>query len=73
MSGRSNQRRLRSLKRNRPGVTPVVALHMKRIRWKIDLFYGQFGSLRNDDGDGNGNGKEAIGLDPVYMEWGTPV
>ena len=46
---------------------------MKRIRWKIDLFYGQFGSLRNDDGDGNGNGKEAIGLDPVYMEWGTPV
>ena len=30
MSGRSNQRRLRSLKRNRTGVTRVVALHMKR-------------------------------------------
>ena len=30
-------------------------------------------SLSNDEGDGNENGQKAIGLDPVYMGWGTPV
>ena len=30
------------------------------------------GSLRNDDGDGNKNGKKAIGLGPVYREVGDP-
>ena len=29
------------------------------------------GSLSN--GDGNESGEKAIALDPVYMEWGTPV
>ena len=27
--------------------------------------------LSNDNGDGNENGKKAIGLGPVYMEVGT--
>ena len=33
----------------------------------------KLGTLRSDDGNGNENFKKAIGLDPVYMEWGTPV
>ena len=39
------------------------------------LSYDWLGSVSNGDGDddGNENVKEAIGLDPVYMEWGTPV
>ena len=41
MSGRSNQRRLRSLKRNRTGVMREVALHMKRIRPKVICFMAQ--------------------------------
>ena len=28
------------------------------------------GSLSNDDDDGNDNGKDTIGLGPVYMEVG---
>ena len=31
------------------------------------------GGLNNDDCDGNENGKKAVGLGPVYIEWGTPV
>ena len=29
--------------------------------------------VRDGDDDGNENVKEAIGLDPVYTKWGTPV
>ena len=29
-------------------------------------------SLSNGDGDGNEDGKKAIGLEPVYMEVGDP-
>jgi len=29
----------------------------------VEVHYGTFGSLSNDDGDGNENGKKTIGLD----------
>ena len=50
---------------------------MRFVLLNVNTFHRRrhttLGSLGNDDGDRNENGRKAIGLDPVYMEWGTPV
>ena len=38
-----------------------------------DIYFNEFSFANRELGDVCENGKKAIGLDPVYMEWGNPV
>ena len=40
---------------------------------EISVPFAWIGSLSNDDGDVNKNGKKATGLGPVYLEAGYPT
>ena len=40
---------------------------------EIPVPFAWIGSLSNDDGDVNKNGKKATGLGPVYLEAGYPT
>ena len=49
--------------------------HCWENKWRkrlTQILEGAASQLSNNDGDLNENGKNAIGLDPVYMEVGDP-